>query len=515
MAEKKVPSGRKSPAESRGKAAQPDDKADGPSQSDAAKPAVGARTPAKSAAAKPGAAKPASRKSAVASKTSGPATSKPASGAPASVAASRGEPASETGETSEPTTTTIPATGAKSITAAGPDQTSEGSAASDAAKANVTDMAKTAAKVPEPALAGTQANAATVSSAQDAAKNDTSSKGSASKGPGAKPAATPSHTAPAKTSQPPARKGGFFALLLGGVCAAAIGFGAAYYILPQMGIMPANSTAADDVAAKLVEQSDQIAALDARIDAIPGATDTSGIEAGQADMATKMSELAQQVSALTARLADIEAQPTGASGEGVTTGQLNELRRMIKTQGDEVARLTAEADQRDDAARTSAQQDLRRAALTRIRTALDTGTAFAPALGDLERAGMSTPDALQDVAEAGVPTEIILQQSFAPAARAALAAARRSGDEDASSGVWSFMSGQLGARSLERREGPGTDAVLSRAEDDLRQGDLNAALTEVDALPDPARAALSDWADSARTRMQAIAAYDALAAKMN
>ncbi len=280
-------------------------------------------------------------------------------------------------------------------------------------------------------------------------------------------------------------------------------------------MMSADDTATDDVAGKLAEQSDRITALDARIDAIPGAPDTSGIETGQADMAAQIADLSDQVSALTARLSDIEEQPTGPSGDAVTTGQLTELRRTLKAQGDQVARLVSEAEQRDDAARASAQQDLRRAALTRIRTALDTGTPFAPALGDLERAGMAAPDALQEVAEAGAPTQSALQEAFAPAARAALAKARKSGDEEGTSGVWSFMSGQLGVRSLERREGPGTDAVLSRAEDDLRQGNLQAALTEVEALPDPALAELSDWAESARARMQAIAAYDALAAKLN
>ncbi|HEY9039556.1 MAG TPA: hypothetical protein VIN05_11535 [Roseovarius sp.] len=321
-------------------------------------------------------------------------------------------------------------------------------------------------------------------------------------------------TAQPDIARPAARRGGFLGLLLGGVCAAAIGFGAAYYILPELGILPADTSATDDVAGKLAEQSDRITALDARIDAIPGAPDISSIEAGQADMAAQISDMSDQVSALAARLSDIEDQPTGPAGDGVTTGQLTELRRELKAQGDQVTRLVAEAEQRDEAARASAQQELRRAALMRIRTALDTGTPFAPALGDLERAGMAAPDALQDVAESGVPTQSGLQEAFAPAARAALATARKSGDEP-SGDFWSFMSGQLGARSLERREGPGTDAVLSRAEDDLRQGNLQAALTEIEALPDPARAELAGWAESARARMQAIAAYDALAAKLN
>ena len=177
--------------------------------------------------------------------------------------------------------------------------------------------------------------------------------------------------------------------------------------------------------------------------------------------------------------------------------------------------MANEADQRKEAELASAQQALRRAALTRIRTALDTGSAFAPALGDLERAGMSAPDALQEVAETGAPTQADLQERFAPAARAALATVRKAGEDGEDAGFWTFMSDQLGARSLERREGPGADAILSRAEDDVRQGKLESALTEIDALPEPAKAELAEWAADVHARMQAVAAHDALAAKLN
>ncbi|MCQ0091944.1 hypothetical protein [Roseovarius sp. M141] len=534
MAEKKAPSGRKSTAAPRGKAASSDGQSKAPTPTDVEKPVEkpveGARSPAKGAAAKTTGAQTAD-----ASKTSGPATASPdASASGARGTASSDKPASdkpasdksvgEKNQSPEPTRTSIPASGAKSVTAMAPGPFSGPDPKGiDAAMAKVADAKKATATPAE--------TKTTTTTGASAGTNDKSSTGPGTKPTAAKPAgdtsatagtattasarAAPSKTPPPTVPQQKARKGGFIALFLGGVCAAAIGFGAAYYVLPQMGIMSPNSTATDDVAAKLAEQSDRLTALDARIDALPGAPDTSGIEAGQADMVTQISDLSNKVSALTARLADIEAQPSGADGEGVSTAQLNELRRTLKAQGDQVARLVSDADQRDDAARASAQQDLRRAALTRISTALDTGTPFAPALGDLERAGMSAPDALQDVAEAGVPTQSALQQSFAPAARAALAKARKSGTEEGSDSFWSFMSGQLGARSLERREGPGTDAVLSRAEDDLRQGNLQAALTEVEALPDPARNALSEWAENVRTRMQAIAAYDALAAKLN
>lgn len=307
-------------------------------------------------------------------------------------------------------------------------------------------------------------------------------------------------------------------MLLGGICAAAIGFAAAYYILPQLGVSSASPDAGDS-AARLEAQAERLDALEQQLAAIPAAADApdlSGLEDGQQGLDARLAEQSEALSALAARLDEVEARPTAdGTDAGVSPGQLAALRDALAQQTERLDKLDSEAQAREDEARMSAQQALRRAALTRIRTALDSGSSFAAALGDLERAGMSAPDALQEVAESGAPTQSQLQDSFAPAARAALTAARRSGEAEEEPGVWSFMSDQLGARSLERREGSGADAILSRAEDDVRQGKLESALTEIEALPDAAKAPLDAWAADVRARMQALAAHDALAAKLN
>jgi hypothetical protein len=43
-------------------------------------------------------------------------------------------------------------------------------------------------------------------------------------------------------------------------------------------------------------------------------------------------------------------------------------------------------------------------------------------------------------------------------------------------------------------------AVLARAEAELKQGELTAAIKEVEALPAPSRDALAGWLDDARAR---------------
>ena len=107
-----------------------------------------------------------------------------------------------------------------------------------------------------------------------------------------------------------------------------------------------------------------------------------------------------------------------------------------------------------------------------------------------------------------------LRDTFAPAARDALAAAR-AGTVETDRSLGSFLRRQLGARSVEPREGDDPDAVLSRAEAALTQGRLQQTLDEIAALPDPARAALADWTALARLRLSALGAAETLAQSLN
>jgi hypothetical protein len=78
-----------------------------------------------------------------------------------------------------------------------------------------------------------------------------------------------------------------------------------------------------------------------------------------------------------------------------------------------------------------------------------------------------------------------------------------------------FVERQLGARSVVPRDGDSADAVLSRVEAAVSAGRLNEALTELEALPDSARAALADWEAAAKARAAALSAAEALAQSLN
>ena len=57
--------------------------------------------------------------------------------------------------------------------------------------------------------------------------------------------------------------------------------------------------------------------------------------------------------------------------------------------------------------------------------------------------------------------------------------------------------------------------MLSRAEAALRGGDLDTTLTEIESLPETARAEMSDWVAQATLRRDALAAAADLSQQLN
>jgi len=67
---------------------------------------------------------------------------------------------------------------------------------------------------------------------------------------------------------------------------------------------------------------------------------------------------------------------------------------------------------------------------------------------------------------------------------------------------------QLNVRSVAPRDGDDADAILSRAQAAVSEGQLQAALDEITALPEVAQAKLSEWAGLAQIRVDAVQAAD-------
>ncbi|MCF3592408.1 hypothetical protein LZG00_00145 [Rhodobacteraceae bacterium LMO-12] len=318
------------------------------------------------------------------------------------------------------------------------------------------------------------------------------------------------------------RKGGFFPMLLGGVAAAAIGFGAARYVLPEGWPWPGadDGTFEADVTAQLEAQSKALADLQAEAGKAP---DFSPLQADIAGAQSRIDELSEQINGANARLDAFETRLTDLEKRPITEGaspaavaayerELKALQEAMAAQRAEVEEIAAIAAEKEANAEKVAQQALQRAALGRILSALDSGEGFADAAATLQDAGIDLPPGLSRVAAEGVASRSQLAQAFPEAARAALAVARKSED---GGGLGAFLKTQLGARSLEPREGDDPDAVLSRAEAAMNEGRLDAAITELDALPEDARAEMSEWLSLAATRAAALKAADALASELN
>ena len=368
----------------------------------------------------------------------------------------------------------------------------------------------------------------------------------------AKPAADlPGTSIPPTTSKPaappppaPARRSGFWPLVLGGAVAAGLGAGATLWLMPQptqpepvdvqalkdqiLADLPpppatdpaalpdavaaalaealpqlessAREAAAEEVARGLSEATTQssapeavtaaLQALATRVDALDQqlAEQTGTTEDGAAEAA--LAAMQSDLATLQAQLADLAARPAGATADSVT-----EL-------GAQLAALSPRLDalEQQEGARTAAL-----AAAAQLAAALHSGSgrdAAAEALTDAGHADMA------DLARS-VPSLADLQAGFDRAARDAISADRAATPPAPGiSLLGSILADQTKARSVVPREGDDVDAIQSRAGAAVEAGDIPAALAELAAMPEAARAAMAPWLAQAEAFAAAQGAID-------
>jgi hypothetical protein len=304
---------------------------------------------------------------------------------------------------------------------------------------------------------------------------------------------------------PPARTGGFVPLVLGGLLAGGIGYAVPTFVA---------GNAADPLAPVMVRLDD----LSARTDAIDAALSNlrAEVDAVEIPQMPDLAPVTAQIETLRADIAALRDRPAGDAG--VTEGDLAALRDALAAQKEASAELGAELEamaarqaaglaNAETEALTAARAAQAEAAAQTVIVALQTGAPYDTVIGDLDG---TVPDALAAAAATGVPTADALKDPFPDLARQALAAARE-GSADATTGagrLTAFLQSQVGARSVEPREGTDPDAVLSRAEAAVRSGDFATALTELESLPDTAKAPLAGWIENARLRVKTTTALN-------
>jgi hypothetical protein len=264
------------------------------------------------------------------------------------------------------------------------------------------------------------------------------------------------------------------------------------------------TVSASDVGADVRQRLDRVdSALEGQAaelanlkDQLSGATAASGqlndeavakIDVYQAEvdgLRAEMAAVSDKVAALATRLDQVAA----------------EANRQIQTAQSQVGEIQQQADTALGAAEIGADVAL-------IRAAVASGQPFEEPLQRLSsHLETPVPEGLTAAAPTGVETMAELRASYPDAAHAAIRASILAGAGD---GVLArsraYLEAQVASRSLTPQQGQGTDAVLSRMEDHLRQDDLRGVLAEAENLPSEAAAAMSGWLDAARLRADAAA----------
>lgn len=312
----------------------------------------------------------------------------------------------------------------------------------------------------------------------------------------------------------------FLPAILGGLIAAGLGFGAAYYFIPRF--EPAMVETMNTNEAAIADLQAEIAGLGTGPDITP-LTDEIAALSGQ--VTDQFASVDERITSFEDRLVALEKQPS-ADGTLQDTAlqayqaELDNLRAQVEEQASaafaQLESTREEAAAIEEAALLAARNAKGRAALAQIRSSLDTGAPMTDALAELEDVlGEPAPDALTAVAE-GVPTLAKLQGDFPPAARQALSDARSDGSSGESTGAFgSFLREQFNVRSVAPRDGDDADAILSRAEAALKEGQLQTALSEVSALPEGAAGPLAGWVQQAQARADALAAANDISTSLN
>lgn len=323
---------------------------------------------------------------------------------------------------------------------------------------------------------------------------------------------------PAPQTEAPQRKGGFLPLLLGGLLAGGIGYGV-HFLLED----------SSDV--EMAALRSEIAELQASLRDLPPPADLSPLAAELEELRAQMAETAPQTGFseedLGAAISQLRAELEQSEGFDLEPLELrlqefqDSLDLQHEAQDNWDARMVAleeeMADLRDLAERRVVEAEaaidgaLARSGLDSLRASLETGAPYSAAIARLREAGVDVPEALAAPALTGIATVETLQETFPEAARRALRVALQERPADSTFDRFAnFFRAQVGARSTVPREGDDPDAVLSRAAAAVEDGELEAALTEIDTLPAEAQDAMGEWLGEARARIAAEEALPAL-----
>lgn len=260
----------------------------------------------------------------------------------------------------------------------------------------------------------------------------------------------------------------------------------------------------------------ELRALTSSLSATSGETGGADLDVAAADeLKAALQALQSRVDSLAERVSVIPDLLPRSETDGFVTGaELSSVQEDLAARIAEIGQAAEDAKVTGNDALTEAQTAVREAALrglaTTLRARVSGGLPYAGALTEIETlSGSEAPEALKEPATSGLATQARLIADFDAAARAAVAADRSaSAGDDVGSKITSWLGSQVSTRPTAPTEGDTTAAIVSRMEAALSEGDLAAALTEAEALPEPARAGMQNWLTRASVKVEAEAALE-------
>jgi hypothetical protein len=319
------------------------------------------------------------------------------------------------------------------------------------------------------------------------------------------------------------KSSGVVPLVVAGFICAGLGFGAAILSQPSNPIWPVDP----EVGKFRDETNGQITGIDNRLDALEGrVTDVDQRAVGdvfRSDLDDLINsydqrflEIASQLENFDKRLEALEKSTIESAIPDELVAQYQDeverLKETLEAQRESLQQFMSETAETANEVTQRAKDTVARGILAQIRAAIDAGGPFDAAIQEFdEQVGDVVPNQLRSLAEDGVQTYQELRDSFAEVARLALNATRDELNEsEGFTGIGNYLRKQFQARSVTPKMGDDADAVLSRAEQALRENDLNGALNELDALSDVARDQMQPWIYQARERQDAVEQLDIL-----
>ncbi|MEM8936852.1 MAG: mitofilin family membrane protein [Pseudomonadota bacterium] len=210
--------------------------------------------------------------------------------------------------------------------------------------------------------------------------------------------------------------------------------------------------------------------------------ETESLRLALADERARTDKLSQEIDALKRAMNE-----QSAARSSVSPADVDALR-------DRISKLENNAPTAREAASALAFATLREAAAG--------SEPFVAAWRDVARLASGAPavGVLAPLAESGAPTLAMLLESFDAASRTGLAVAGEELATSAGEKLIARAQSLVSVRPTDAQEGNAPRAIVSRAENHLGDGDINAALEELKSLPPGAQQAMADWAADARDR---------------